>query len=364
MTFGDINPALFALQAFLLALAASYVTRRTMKGDDKAISRASEGVSSVLINIFLPLLVLEALVNNIDNIALYMVHFILGFGVAFALYTSVGLIFRRSNTDLKYTNLIVSTFGGGNRGVALMSLIVVIMSGTSMVKAERGYDELLAAFIILDLGNFFFFLAALPILVRKAAKRNNLELGETSNGMTDILSVFGPYAFAISIPIALYFSFAQSVNPNLGNDWVAEILDSSKEGRRFMILFLSTYYIFLRFKINFDALKSSFSLCAVFVTFRLLAISIVFFVFYFLSSGSVIDAINLVANSIIGLPLVVLLLCPPSSLLPALLNGLGFSGGKTQNIDNSIGILGLLFYIVLFIFGLVFPIASVLISWQ
>ncbi len=348
MPLSNTNPALFALQAFGLAVIASFISRYYVK-NETTIKNANEIIATIIVHLFLPLLVFEALTNNIQNIKNYITLYFIGFLISLTLYLTTLVFSRKLKPEFKHLNLLVSTFGGGNRGVALMSLIIIAAPSLYSTNIDHDYDEMLSSFIMLDLGNFTFFLTYLPTLICKEA---GLVPTKKLSGMTDMLTIFGPYTLAVLMPILLFFTYS------IGNDWASQVLSHSKECRKFTLLFLSTYYIFLQFDFKLKTIFKSAFLCTLFIVFRLMAISLIFLYFHIMYEREIFSIFDMILNSNIALPIIILLCCPPSSLLPALLNQAGLSQNETKIVDNSTGVLAFLFYIMLLFLGVFFASAQ------
>ena len=281
-----------------------------------------------VLNLLLPLFIIESVISQpLSSTDLIIMLF--GFICPLIVYLSAKLYSKFAiNTFFSVQNrehfkVIVSTFGGGNRGVILVLLIF---------GASAYLSETLKYFVILDLGNFLFLVAVIPKLIDADSKPESKEKK----------SIFLTYPFLI-IAIMIFFEILSYANPAIINS-ISEKLQTTALERKFLCTLFAFVALTLRSSFNNEA-KKNLDLIP-FLIVRLFSVFIVLLFSAFLSAFEFF-------NKQIMVIVIILLILPPSSLLPSMFHDAEIGTQSRKYINNMTIILNIV-YLFLLPVGLVF----------
>lgn len=299
--------------------------------------------------IFLPLLTIEAS-GKIENLDRALVPLLAG-GAAMAGLTYVFAHFVESKRQRlqKGFDLAAATFGGGNRGVTLIIVLLAGMSAWGLIDDTEA-DIYLVYFFAIDLGNFaFLLLVLLPVMVtRRCGRQPHIETASEATATGRFLREMGLPVVFIAIGVVAYRTIgldAQSAVDRL-------FFEPTTDVRRTLLLFLSTLAVFLNMRWKEIGLVEAIDLVLTIYLTRLIAIGI-----SVLSVGGLLTWIGTGGDQTIplftalSLAAGVLMICPPSSMLfPAIPES---EHELADGVATAAGLLQLL-YIVLLILALLF----------
>jgi hypothetical protein len=257
-------------------------------------------ISAAAIKVLLPTLFLESIIKNADRLKEISVGVLIG-----GLFAFITLVMGRFLTSLspkahiaEVAHVVGATFGGGNRGVALLIIAMLLL----------GLDKelYLAYFYSVDFGNFLFFLFIVPLYLNEISKDGHEESPSWTAG--SVLKLIGiPNIVIIVFVLLMLFGTGDEITH------LAEaLLAPTARERSFLMLYLSFALIFLQIDIKLTLFAAS----ANFLLITLArALTLLIFWFFLVKLG------NAAATSPFGNPyffsLLILFLCPPSSQVGA-----------------------------------------------
>lgn len=274
-----------------------------------------------VLNLLLPLFVMESIINqplSCDDLIILLSGFLCPLFVYliaknYSKFINNGFF---SLHDNKSFGLIVSTFGGGNRGIILILLIF---------GASKYLPDILKFFVVFDLGNFLFLVTIIPKLIDS----------KFISGVRENKSFFLSYPFLI-ILIIIGFELLSYSNPT-----IVKLINQKLQATVFERRFLCTLFAFVAL-----TLRSSFKIedksnldIFQFVIVRIFSI-IPCFVIY-----SIFYAFNIFNKQIMAI-FIIFLSLPPSSLLPSMFYNAEISTQSRKYITNMTIVLNV-FYLFL-----------------
>jgi hypothetical protein len=245
--------------------------------------------------LFLPFFVFESMLHT-ELTAVFPLAFVMGFVLPLAVFGVTTLVpkipalARAKHTHFDEFRFSVSTFGGGNRGTALVLLLFA---------GSENLSSYLKWYALVDLGNFACLLSVMALLLHK--RYGYVQVPNSFCAKTKL--VLNNYA-VITILVVLLLVAVNAAWP----DFQARLERYSGERKA-----VFTMLIFLALTLNFNLSGSA----------RTFAIDIVTLVAV---RGAVIAIVLLALASFfpkaipIAVAAVILLLVPPSSMLPGMMD--------------------------------------------
>jgi hypothetical protein len=218
--------------------------------------------------------------------------------------------------DKSAFTLLISTFGGGNRG----TILLIIIFGTSI-----NFFDYLKFFSFVDLGNFIFLLLIIPLLTKMSY----------GSKIKNKISFFNSYLFILALFILAYFII---VNFFENSGMVIENCFLSTRGIRksaFSIFVFTS--IFIRMNINRKNISIIISDVVKFYVIRTLIFIPILFLFLIADSFQ---------YSAILISLMVLLYMPPSSIFPSMFSQ-SSNTEKSLSYVNSFSALSNIVYLLI-----------------
>ncbi len=264
------------------------------------IEGISKFISNSAIGVLLPIIFFESLVSNIDNIdeigKAFLIGFILPTLTLISGYVSLK-VFNFQKVD-KASHILGATFGGGSRGVALMLIV------SSLVLTE--YKKSLAIFYSIDFGNFLFFLVVIPIWLKLTYQSTEESLSKFK--LKNLIKEIGfPNIFILGSALILVSGFGR----NYANE-LTKLLEVSSHERSFLLLYLSFSLIFLKVELKTSVSKIFHNVAFITINRFLSFILISIFLYHNMEFNK-----ETILSNIYFIPLLVLCVCPPSSLAGA-----------------------------------------------
>jgi hypothetical protein len=316
MTYTDVLAPIF------LGLTLGFVGRNILKTPAQ-VAIFANALNSLALKVLLPWFVIESFLGVTFSPTILVATGI-GFLLPLATLFFLGLLKHQRLLgnrlpshfdDLRFAS---STFGGGSRGTALL---VLLFSSSSE------FQNYMRWFVLVDLGNFLCLLTAISFLVRRRYGEKDAKEKSLFNGL------FKNYAF-IAFSIAGIYFMVRSYAPSI--DLV--LLETVKVRK----------YLF-----------SAFVFCAIAMQFRVSKTSSLVVDASLMMAGRIAAALLLVPihwifplSTELVVATGILLLMPPSSMLPAMISNVGASTTTNSYINSLIGATNL-FYIFLVALGVV-----------
>jgi len=261
---------------------------------EKSLSRSSvaQFCEIVSLKILLPSFIMQSLLR--EHIGKNLVAaLVLGFCLPIICLTAFKIYRRITNNsvyapkDTRSFKFLISTFGGGNRG----TIFIIALFG-----ATPNFPHYLKYFSLVDLGNFTFLLLLIPLLLKKEFKK----------GPRERPSLIKNYVFVALLGVLVFFLARKICLLIWGHD-ISIYLEKTEGLRKKLFTFLLFSAITLRTRLdrrNLHFFGDVFS----FYSVRLICIALVTATIIFTWFDS----------KIIPLSAIILLLMPPSSILPSM----------------------------------------------
>ena len=329
-----MNIAYSAFQTLLLALICALVIRRSLsaarqKNDTQAVTSA---VSLITMNILFPLSFLEAISQASAELGNYLILMIIGFAMPAIIFILLNFaIANLSALKSSVLDIAACTMGGGNRGIALIAIL------TSIQFFLEDAAIITAHFYALDFGNFVFFytiFGALLLTKKKQLKGTQLRLadyvGHQEIGHNIVRILVRAWPFLAFLPVVF------SIHPI--SSWLSDGLALTHENRRFLLLFLTTLYVFLIVDVKEMKLRDEPALALSVLLLRSAVICIFAFLYVWpmlsMEHTTLREGITKAVQTPSFIVLTVLLMCPPSSVLPTKLQQLNFPVAVVARISS------------------------------
>jgi predicted permease len=270
----------------------------------KKLNKFANTSESLSLKLLLPLFLVESILNTPLNFDLFFA-FIFGFLIpvsCFVMASWLVKIWPLLTPNLGAIRFLVSTFGGGNRGTALLVLLYV---------SHPDFSDYLKWFSFIDFGNFACLLFVIGPLIRRY-------FGVQAESATSLLKSLSQNYVVITIIVVAGYFILQSIFPVL-DYW----LTASLSYRKFAFTSLIFFSISMKLapnEINRRLLPDIAIFGAIRLLIGLLFISLAMIFKYF-------PAPALAATFI-------LFIMPPSSILPAMVN----QSGASNDIKNYISV--------------------------
>jgi hypothetical protein len=316
-----------------LGLAYKWNKRKHMTDKNLFSQENADSVESIAkfcefiaLKVLLPFFIIDSLIKSSVSVDLLGV-FIVGFLVPLICYWLAKTYTALTNNSVlsldnpKELGFIVSTFGGGNRGM----LFLLILFG-----ASSSFEEYVKYFALLDLGNFIFLLVVIPALLNRAYKKK----------MAEREPFYRNYAIVSLFIVSIFFIARELVLQLLDYDLFTLIANTVDYRKPLLGVFIFCA-ITLRMVISKDLMKGFF--------FDIIGFFIVRF-FAFLLIGSAVYFTNYpkYLTVVVG----ILLLMPPSSLYPGMLGQVTENKGPIQ-YTNTVSAAFNLFFLLFIITGFI-----------
>lgn len=296
-------------------------------------SRATENrfakfCEDAALKLFLPFFVIESISKSSPSYDIALA-FIIGF--LLPLFALVGMwLYKTAFSGKKYftpnyddLRFLASTYGGGNRGTAL----VILVFATS-----THFNDYLKWFSLVDLGNFSCLLLIISALLSRQYG------APSSNSRGYLPRILDNYAVVTALIVILYF-LSQRYWPS-----VDHLLSETAQYRKVIFSFLVFLAITLRFE--HGVLKHFFADLLAFFAARLFAALCVGALLLFLPNALPVY-----------LSVVILLLMPPSSLLPSMIGQVNAPGNTLKYVNGFTGAANVLYFLLIAL-GIVFAISQ------
>ena len=293
--------------AVLLSFFTILVVRRYLPKPDSVYSRSTveeivfRFCNAVIVYLLLPIMFTEAIVSNHDKLPEMGLGMLAGglLPLFTLVFGAAAFSFGKLPQVHPWSHVVMSTFGGGNRGAVLLLLVCTLFA--------LDQDKYFSYFYAVDFGNFVFFMYLIPLVVRRKGK---LKLDGTPLPPTEPNYLLG---FGVNNLFVIGASVLLILCPENNRNWfINEALSPSKDSRSFILLYLSFTSTLLKvgLRLPWGSMLSSL----VFGMFmRVLSAALLVCVF---GLGGVTD-LNTLLHNPYALSLLVLIFCPPSSILPA-----------------------------------------------
>lgn len=284
------------LAVFSLALASGVMLRRSFPGDlvPKAVNRMAW--------LFLIVLAAETFSRHTPNIVYFLVGMVLLLFVTGIAFMVRG--FERSESS-DFLTIASTTFGGGNRGFALISVI----SAWSIFSDDQR-KRIIEAFIQMDVMILAWLMFAVPTLLWYRNKKNQADLVDS---IKSVAKDIGAPPLAVMAIVILSWA----VPANLKSQ-VATFLEPSHAGRSAVLMYLSLTYVFMITTIGSSSVGSILRSVIIFYAPRWISAITAIFI---MSIFSVRDDLAAVLIP----PIIVFAVCPPSSGINNFLESFGAS---------------------------------------
>jgi hypothetical protein len=213
---------------------------------------------------------------------------------------------KNKSGSFRIIPVATTTFGGGNRGVAMISAL------TALPVLAGQKETLLPVFIQMDAVVILWLICVVPYLISDNAKdSNNPKIVDSIKSFANEAGV-GPIVMVAAVVLG----------PMLSKDvkaWLAATLLESSRERSAILMYLSFTLMFATTALLSRKVGDLFHDLWKFYVSRLTPVTLVF-AFLLATTPSEQSSIKTILNYSFALALLVLALCPPSSLLPALLS--------------------------------------------
>jgi hypothetical protein len=223
-------------------------------------------------------------------------------GVIFLLFvTGIAFLFRgfQYSDSSDYLAIASGTFGGGNRGYALITII-----STWQIFSKPQRDDIIAAFLQIDVMVLAWLMFAVPTLLWYKDKNSQVNFVDSiKNFAKDV----GATPLVVMGIILLSWVFPDIVKSN-----IAKILGPSHPARSALLLYLSLNYVFVVTTLSDSSCSFATVVKAVFLFYlpRWIAAATILFIVVVGFGKSVWDAIFYYP---VVLPVLVFAVCPPSN---------------------------------------------------
>ena len=304
----SLSPAFSVLSPILLGITLGIASRPLIHQ-----SRARETFARVLndlaLKVLLPFFVIESLIKVELSLTLL---FAIAIGFIIPLSTFAGMqvyklaqqnkpYFPRYFSDLQF---VASTFGGGSRGTAILVLLFA---------SSSNFGEYMKWFALIDFGNFLCLLTVIKLLMKRHYG------GPQSNGETWLNKLLQNYAF-IALLIAILYFVLRTYFPKIDS-----VLGATVNSRRLLFSTLVFWAITIQF--NANAMKGFFADAVALLLGRVFAAVVVILPLMFLFPN----------HSPLLIATAILLLMPPSSLVPAMVENAGASPKVSAYVSSFTG---------------------------
>lgn len=298
----------------LLSAVCAFALRQLRDSSGQSLAAVAQKVVAKMAWVLLAVFSIEAMSKgrfNIIYILIMLTYILVVLGLAM-------LFTRNRHPGFQLIPVAATTFGGGNRGVALISAI------TTLPTLLPYQNEIMAAFIQLDSAVILWLIAVVPYLLAKSHKdkpkiTDSLKTFVSEAGYAPIVIVFVVIIGAI-IPKAPIYIFIQD-----------SLADSTKI-RGAILTYLAFTLMFMSFRLTSRTIGEVLSALFEFYTPRLLVPLIGVFIAFQLHNQS---ALYLEAGTLaFGVALLVMALCPPSSLLSVMLATNGHNDKQTAELSD------------------------------
>ena len=330
----------------VIALALRGIGSRLAESREEFREAAYDLGTLVALRIILPIHVLltTAIVNH-DKLGKLVAMPVLGGMVCLLVFLFSKLMQLLPAIEGTYPQspYLASTFGGGNRGVMMMFAIVTFAPA---FVPEEDLITLVDRFALLDAGYFLFFLIAI---------RPFLRLGVFTKGSDDEnkkshIWEWGPILACGVVGVVFNLVGKEALEGAIGSDALGYTLQSVRVWVSYAMVFVATTMIVFVITFRFT-LENLVKLFVVIIVARLLSFLIVTAVI--VATLVAFDAAPAALDPVMLLPLVILTLCPPSSLADKMLRQDGADIETVELAATLSGVWNFFFVLVaFFLFGL------------
>ncbi len=286
-----------------------YLFKQSIKNKEKStqnsyIDAVSDFFGKIAIKILLPILFFESLIKNIDKTYEIFTGVLYGAILSFLTLIVGYLLYKFSDKRFdieKITHVVGATYGGGNRGTVLILLAISVFFID---------DSYLAYFYAVDFGNFMFFIFFIPLWLKKRVYKidRNVNLFRRQEKIKYMLI---PFSMAAILIFLKFFD-----NDKMLAISVVDFLDVSSAARSFLLLYFSFCLIYFGMDFGLLSAKKLWNNIIFITMSRLIAV----FILSVLIFRELVFSWSILLNPYF-FAIVVLFLCPPSSLFGAKICG-------------------------------------------
>ena len=288
----------YLLTMLLLALMSGIVLRRLRSRTGEKLDGDVQRVIARLSWILLAVFSVDAVSKSATNFwyVLGMLLYIL------MVYLLARAIDRRPQSTVSVIPIASTTFGGGNRGVAM----VMALSALPILLNQR--EDLLAVFVQLDAAVIVWLVVITPYLLA-------ISTGEKPSVIDSYKSLVSEAGFApVVMVLVVLFGWAA---PDGLKSWLRDTLAHSRAERAAVLMYLSFTLMFTNASLADRSLGSLLNDLLRFYLPRILPVMAIALFVYLINQGD--GTVLTASSSSLFIALCVLALSPPSSLFAVLL---------------------------------------------
>jgi hypothetical protein len=325
-----VSSAYSTLSVFapIFAGVAFGIASRSLLSSTNDVSKFATVLNNIALKVLLPFFLIEAFVG-----VSFSVSMLFAIGVGFCLplltYLLLGLVWRNGYMGLSVAKhfddlrLAASTFGGGSRGTALIVLLFA---------ANAEFNDYLKWFALIDLGNFLCLLTAVSFLIRRQYGANKSKEKPFFKGL---LNNYAVIAFSIT---GLYFLLRHYFSS------IDFYLSETVQFRKLLFSTLVFWAISMQFRV---------------ANTKNLVVDASLMMFGRIASATLLIPIHFVfpLPKELVVAIGILLLMPPSSMVPAMISDAGASSFTSSYVNSLIGATNL-FYAFLVMLGVILLLSS------
>ncbi len=305
---GQITTLLQTLSPIVLSMMTVWYVKRNII-EEKSIKIIVDFFSKFAIYILLPIMFFEAIIGHSNNISMLikgvMLGFILVIGALIIGYFITTTLQAKEDDKIKNAiSITTATFGGGNRGMALM-LIAISLLGLQQ-------DKYLSMFYAVDFGNFIFLIFFMRPYLRY---KYNIETEDKSlvNQEGFLKKIGVPNLIIIITTVLLYIPITKSLMLQYIVTPLLPILELSKDERSFLLLFIAFFLVFVKL----DEKHEVGNLVTGLFTMLLIrgAVIVLACILFFIGDNSPVFNFQTVIENPLLVSIIALCVCPPSSFI-------------------------------------------------
>jgi len=277
------------ISIFCLSMFSGLILRKSYDGDMPAKTVNKMAWTLLLI------LVVETFSAKPPNLLYLLVGlFFLLFVTALSNFFN---LFVRGDSDSSYIAIASSTFGGGNRGYALIAVI-----GSWDIFSKDQSESMVSSFLQIDAMVLMWLMTVVPILISRKVGSDSVSFVDSIKSSLSSLG-FSPL-------IVVFFVMMSWAIPDTLMDSISYLLTPSHSARSFLLLYLSLTYVFLMTNLTNMNIGVLSKYLFLFYVPRCVVAALSILLLYILTKSGVGPSFE--QYSLI-IPLGVLALCPPSS---------------------------------------------------
>jgi hypothetical protein len=276
------------LSAFVLSLIAAFALKRTFPGE------TAPAVINYLAWIFLAILAIETFSKNVPNLRY------LGFGALFlVVVSSIAFMLRgfKKTESSDYLAIASGTFGGGNRGFALISVICALPIFSTQ---QRG--DIVTAYLQVDVTVLAWLMFVVPFLFWLRKITGTLSYIDSAKSVATDVGAPPLIVMAIVLTSGLFSEQTKA--------FINAALEPTHTARSMLLLFLSLTYVFMKTSLGKRTIGSVAKTASLFYLPR-----VVTGVATLLGAMTIFDksALGVILEYPLVLPVLVFAFCPPSN---------------------------------------------------